>query len=70
MDIRVRVGRRIRYIRTAKELSQEIIAAHAELTRANLSRIENGIVAARIDTLHRIAQAMGIKLTDIVEGLD
>jgi transcriptional regulator with XRE-family HTH domain len=41
----------------------------AEIGRAHLSQIENGAVAARIDTLRDIAEALGLSLSELFKGL-
>jgi len=40
----------------------------AGIGRAHLSQIENGAVAARIDTLYAIAQALDLTLGQLFEG--
>lgn len=66
VDILVRVGRRIRYLRTSRGFSQESLSAQAAISRVNLSRIENGKTDAGLHTLHGIARALGVKIVDIV----
>lgn len=70
VDILVLVGRRLRYLRTARGLSQDDLAAHAGITRVTLSRIENGKVDARIFTMSALTKALGYKLEDLFKGLD
>ena len=45
------------------------MADMAEIGRAHLSQIENGAVAARIDTLYAIAQALELSLSEMLKGL-
>lgn len=66
VDILVRVGRRIRYLRTSRGISQESLSAQAALSRINLSRIENGKAEAGLRTLYDIARALNVKIADIV----
>jgi transcriptional regulator with XRE-family HTH domain len=40
----------------------------AEIGRAHLSQIENGAVAARIDTLYSIARALDLTLEELLKG--
>lgn len=70
VDILVRLGRRVRYLRTSRGISQEVLASRAYLTRTALSRIENGKADLRIKNLAAIAKALGLKITDIVSVLD
>jgi len=64
----VRLGRRISDLREKHGLSQTQLADTAEIGRAHLSQIENGAVAARIDTLYAIAQALDLKLEELLKG--
>lgn len=69
MSLPVRLGRRLSELREKRGLSQTQLADMAEIGRAHLSQIENGAVAARIDTLRDIAQALGISLSELFKGL-
>jgi transcriptional regulator with XRE-family HTH domain len=64
----VRLGRRISELRKKHGLSQTQLADMAGIGRAHLSQIENGAVAARIDTLHAIAQALDLRLEEMLKG--
>ena len=64
----VRLGRRLSELREKRGLSQTQLADIAEIGRAHLSQIENGAVAARIDTLYAIAQALDLKLEELLKG--
>jgi len=65
-DICVRVGRRIRELRKEKGWSQQLLADHAELERAHLSRLEEGRREAGIRVLERIARALDVDVEDLV----
>ena len=64
----VRLGRRLSESREKHGLSQAQLADMAEIGRAHLSQIENGAVAARIDTLHALARALDMKLEELFKG--
>jgi len=64
----VRLGRRLSELREQRGLSQTQLADMATIGRAHLSQIENGAVAARIDTLYAIVQALEINLSDLFDG--
>jgi len=55
-------------LREKRGLSQTQLADLAQIGRAHLSQIENGAVAARIDTLYAIAAALETKLEDLFKG--
>lgn len=68
-DICVRVGRRIRELRQAKGWSQQLLADHAELERAHLSRLEEGKREAGLRVLERIAAALDVEVEDLVRRI-
>ncbi len=65
----VRLGRRLAAVREERGLSQTQLADMAGIGRAHLSQIENAAVAARIDTVKALTDALGIHLADLVKGL-
>lgn len=65
----VRFGRHLQALRQKRGLSQTQLADMADVNREQLSRIENGVVAARLDTLYAIATALEIKVGDLFKGL-
>jgi len=65
----VRLGRRLSELRDKHGLSQTQLADMAGIGRAHLSQIENGAVAARIDTLKALAVALNITLSEMLIGL-
>ncbi len=69
ISLPVRLGRKICFIREKRGLSQTQLADMAEIGRAHLSQIENGAVAARIDTLHAIAVALEMHVSELLAGL-
>ena len=54
------IGRKIALIRAEKGMSQEDLAAAADVNRGYISRIENGRVAFSVPVLIKIADAMGV----------
>ena len=65
----VRLGRRLSELREKRGLSQTQLADMADIGRAHLSQIENGAVAARIDTLYAIAGALELTLSELLQDL-
>ena len=68
ISLPVRLGRRLSQLRKKRGLSQTQLADMAQIGRAHLSQIENGAVAARIDTLYAIAQALDLTLEELLRG--
>lgn len=66
MDGRARVARNVRRLRVVVGLSQEALAVDAELDRTYVSRIERNLENPTVDTLEKIARALGVDLVDLV----
>ncbi len=69
ISIAVRVGRRIASVRECRGLNQAQLADMASIGRAHLSQIENGAVAARVDTIYAIATAFEMTLEDLFRAI-
>ncbi len=67
MEINKVVGNRIRQIRIEKKMSQEELATKAKTTRPHISKIEGGILSLQIDTLQRVADALGVQIKELIE---
>ena len=50
-------------------MTQEELSVKAGIDRSQLGHIELGEVNARIETLHAIAEALGIKLAELFQDL-
>jgi transcriptional regulator with XRE-family HTH domain len=61
------IGTRIRAARLHANLTQERVALAAEIDRPSVVRIEQGQQSPTIDTLIRIADAIGIPLADLMQ---
>jgi len=59
------IGEQIKKIRTAKGLSQKEVIISAGLDKAQYSRIENNKTDPYFSTVERIAEAMGISLSEL-----
>ncbi|MFI9497830.1 helix-turn-helix domain-containing protein [[Kitasatospora] papulosa] len=60
------IGDHIRTARLAAGLTQEQVALRIGMDRATYNRIEMGHAAALLDSLIRIADAIGVPLSDLV----
>jgi transcriptional regulator with XRE-family HTH domain len=58
----------IREAREAAGLTQLELAEKAHLTQATISRIEAGTIVPRLDTLQRIADALGTSTAALLEA--
>ena len=64
-DYRI-TGQIIRELRTQKGLSQDVLSGFAMIARSHLSEIETGRRNADVETLWRIANALGMKLSQLI----
>ncbi len=66
-NITSKIGLKIKLLRNKQGLSQEELAAMAVLSATSLGAIERGTSVPGIDTLERIAIALGIELKELVD---
>lgn len=66
MDVGRRVGANIKRLRREQGISQEELADRAGMHRTFISQIERAVKNPTIQTLDKIAQALGVPLTEIV----
>ncbi len=62
------LGERVRDLRIERGLSQQELADAAEITQAGLHRIESGQTNPQLDSLQRIAAALGTSVRYLVTG--
>ncbi len=60
------LGTQIKVIRVKKDLSQQEVAAKANITPSYMSRIENGSISTSVEKLYRIAQAMNCQPAELL----
>ena len=68
MDIRVKVGSRIRELRKAASLTQEALSFKAEVDKTYINEVENGKRNVSIVNLEKIIHALGVGLTEFFES--
>ena len=61
-----KISLNIKIERIRKKLSQEQLSELANLSKNTIGNIERGEVSPTIATLEKIANALGIKFTDLV----
>lgn len=64
-----RIGRNVRCIRRAQELSQEAVAERAGVHRVLMSRYEWGQTMPKAETLLRLAGALNVGPADLLDGV-
>lgn len=63
-------GANVRRIRTEQGLSQEALGEEASVHRNHVSLIERGAVDPTLMTAVDLANALGVALADLVEGIE
>lgn len=60
-----RVGRVIKQLRMASNLTLAELSEGAQISSAMLSRVENGMATASLDTLERLCLALGVDMSEL-----
>ena len=67
-ELAVKIGARVRELRSSKGLSGRKLAAAAGISQPFLSQLESGQTSPAIATLYRIASALDVDASDILPG--
>lgn len=67
MDIRKRLGKNLRELRTAKGLSQEDFAFEAKIHRTYISDIERGARNPTVTVVEKLAKTLGVSLGSLLD---
>ena len=70
VEMQKRLGERIRRLREAAGFSQMELAERAALSRVHLSGLERGQSSPAAELLVRIAQALNIRLSELLDDLE
>jgi len=64
-QLNMNIGQNIKRVRTAKNMSQKELTSIIDMGAAQFSRIENGKTDPSVNTLERIAKALGVSLSEL-----
>lgn len=71
MDYNYKItGQIVGRLRTQRGMSQEVLSGLSGVARSHLAMIETGSKNANVDTLWRIAQALEMKLSDLIKLIE
>ena len=56
----------VRELRERKGMTQEVLSGLAAVSRSHLAEIETGATRANVDTLWRISDALGMRLSELI----
>ncbi len=65
-QIDLHIGRKIRGVRRGAQLTLDVLAQRTGLSKALLSKIENGKVSSPISTYAKIARSLGVSLSELL----
>jgi transcriptional regulator with XRE-family HTH domain len=68
-DISIRLGRKIRDLRRQRGWRQIDLAAHAELSKTQICELEVGKREVGLKALERLAQALDVKISDLMKSI-
>lgn len=60
-DFKILFGKRVKYYRDLRNFTQEYLAELVNIEQASLSNIERGKSHPTVETLYRLAYALGVK---------
>lgn len=63
-------GRIIREFREQRGLTQEVLSGLAAVSRSHLAEIETGHTNANVETLWKISEALGMKMSDLIQMVE
>ena len=63
-------GRIIRELREQQGLTQEVLSGLAGVSRSHLAEIETGHTNANVETLWRISDALGMRMSDLIRMVE
>ena len=63
-------GRIIRELREQRRLTQEVLSGLAAVSRSHLAEIETGHTNANVETLWKISEALGMKMSDLIRMVE
>jgi transcriptional regulator with XRE-family HTH domain len=68
MDIKLKVGQRIKELRKELGLSQEKLAYEAEVDRTYVTDVENGRRNVSLEILERLVKALKVSFADFFDA--
>ena len=63
-------GRIIRELREQQGLTQEVLSGLAAVSRSHLAEVETGHTNANIETLWKISEALGMRMSDLMRMVE
>ena len=67
INLSIHIGKKIKYLRLRQQKTQQQIADECGISKSLLSKIENGQTSSAIATLAKIAKALNVSLSWLLE---
>ena len=68
MDIKDKIGQRIKYLRKQIAVSQEALANEAEVDRTYVTDVENGRRNVSVEILERLIKALHVSFSEFFDA--
>jgi len=68
MDIKDKIGQRIKHLRKDLQLSQEALAYEAEVDRTYITDVENGRRNVSVEILERVIKALQVSFSEFFDS--
>lgn len=69
-ELKTAFGRAVKALRTERGLTQETLAYESGVDRSYLSELENGRKMPSLDTVFRLATALGLSASDLIADVE
>lgn len=69
MDVKLKIGQRIKQLRETADMSQKDLAYSADLDRSYIASVENGQRNISIVNIEKIAKALGVTLKEFFNDI-
>jgi len=66
-DLKTRFGKRLRYLRRQRDMTQEQLAENAEISVDFAGLMERGVNAPSFNTLEKLARALDLEVHDLFD---
>ncbi|WP_194975947.1 helix-turn-helix domain-containing protein [Aquiflexum lacus] len=70
MDVKTKIGQRIKQLRETVDISQKDLAYTADLDRSYIASVENGQRNISIVNIEKIAKALGVTLKEFFNNIN
>ena len=70
MDVKVKIGQRIKALREASSMSQKDLSYAADLDRSYITSVENGQRNVSIVNIEKIAAALNVTLKELFDDAE